>query len=102
MLIGIMAKPPKPNLRAVVRPHVFNVRSVESMVRRLAEKSENVAWSDHALERMTERGITDVMAVDCLRFGSASGGIEAGANSGEWKIKMTRPVKGRREVGTVV
>lgn len=81
---------------------VPSVRSIEAMVRNLATNTENIAWSDHALERMTERGISDVVALDVLRYGSSKGEIESGKNPGEWKVKMTMPVKGRREVGVVV
>lgn len=97
-----MTKSPEPDPKQIVQPIAISVRTIEVMVHQLAQKTENIAWSDHAMERMTERGITDVMAVDVLRAGSAKGQVEPGTNPGEWKIKMTRPVKGRREVGVVV
>ena len=54
------------------------------------------------MERMAQRGIHDVIAVEVLRHGTAKGPIEPGKHAGEWKVKMTHPVKGRREVGVVV
>jgi hypothetical protein len=81
---------------------VPTARTIEAMVRKLAEKTDNIAWSDHALKRMYERDIPDVVAVEVLRSGIAKGEIESGKNAGEWKVKMTKPVKGRREVGVVV
>jgi hypothetical protein len=75
---------------------------IRDLVRRLAADSENVKWSTHAQERMVERGITDKTVMDVLRLGEPKGEIEAGANPGEWKVKMVRTVKGRREVGVVV
>lgn len=51
---------------------------------------------------MHERGIADWVAVEVMRLGYAKGTTTAGANPGEWKIKMCREVKGRREVGVVV
>lgn len=76
--------------------------TLRDLVRRLAEDSENVKWSVHALERMAERGITDKVALEVLRRGDVKGGIEPGQNPGEWKVKMVRMVKGRREAGVVV
>lgn len=97
-----MAKKARPQPVSVVTPISISVRTVESMVRRLAQDTDNIAWSDHAMNRMIQRNISDVVAVDVLRKGAAVGDVEAGQNPGEWKIKMTHPVKGRREVGVVV
>jgi hypothetical protein len=98
-----MTEIPKPVLRdntvAVFAPRLS---ALGEMVRRLAVNSDNIKWSDHAHGRMVERGITDVMAIDVLRFGEAIGPIEPGKNPGEWKVKMTRAVKGRREAGVAV
>lgn len=76
--------------------------TVRELVQRLAQESENVKWSVHALERMNERGITDKVALEVLRFGDVKGAVEAGKCPGEWKVKMVRTVKGRREAGVVV
>ena len=97
-----MTKLPKPVGLGLPVPVVPRLSQLGEMVRRLAANSDNIKWSDHAFARMDERGITDVVALDVLRFGEPIGPVEAGANSDEWKIKMTRAVKGRREVGVVV
>jgi len=76
--------------------------TLRDLIHRLAADSDNVKWSTHAFQRMDERGITDKVALDVLRFGETKGEIEPGENAGEWKVKMVRPVKGRREVGVVV
>lgn len=68
-------------------------------IKQLAKDSINVAFSDHAEERMDERGITDLDALRVLRTGEIVGPIEPGRNKGEWKCKVTAPIKGRREVG---
>src|SRR5688572_24252654 len=68
-------------------------------IKHLAKDSKNVAFSDHAEERMDERGITDMDALRVLRIGEISGPIEAGKHEGEWKCKVAAPVKGKREVG---
>jgi len=76
--------------------------TMRDLVRRLAQDSASIRWSRHALERMEQRGITDLVAVDVLRLGELKGAIEPGQSSGEWKVKMVHVVKGRREVGVVV
>src|SRR5215471_10167769 len=72
------------------------------LVHRLAADTKNIAWSVHALARMGERGIADYVAVDVLRTGWPKGEVEPGASPGEWKVKMAKEVRGRREVGVVV
>jgi hypothetical protein len=88
--------PPKPIL---LRPRPEAIRD---LIRRLAADTSNIAWSTHALERMAERDITDIVAVEVLRRGQPKGDIEAGNRTGEWKVKMVFATKGRREVGIVV
>jgi len=82
----------------------FRLRSetIRDLVHRLAANTGNIAWSKHALDRMSERGITDKMAVEVLRKGAVNGPVEGGKNVGEWKVKMVWPIRGRREVGVVV
>lgn len=70
-----------------------------AQIKHLAKNSVNVGFSDHAEERMDERGISDLDVLRVLRGGDISGSIEPGRNEGEWKCKITAPVKGRREVG---
>jgi len=83
---------------------VFTPRPEElrDTVRRLAANTANIKWSEHALSRMTERGILDVTAVQVLRYGAIKGAIEPGSRPGEWKLKMVDRAKGRRDVGVVV
>jgi hypothetical protein len=76
--------------------------TVRDLVHRLATDTDNIKWSTHALERMSERGITDKMAVEVLQKGDLKGEVEKGSNVGEWKAKLVRRVKGRREAGVVV
>ena len=102
MMIGVMTESTKPKGLGLPVPIVPRLSQVGELVRRLAADSDNIKWSDHAFVRMDERGITDVIALDVLRYGEPLGPVEAGANADEWKIKMTRAVKGRREAGVVV
>jgi len=71
------------------------------VIRRLAADSGNVGFGAHARERMVLRGITDRDALGVLRAGEVKGNIEAGKARGEWKCKVTAPIKGSREAGVV-
>jgi len=51
---------------------------------------------------MAERDISIRVALAVIREGIVSGPVEAGASQGEWKAKIVRNVKGRRDVGVVV
>lgn len=101
MLIGVMPKQKKP---AAPEPVPFAPRgeTLRYLVHRLATDTDNILWSTHALERMVERGITDKMVVEVLQKGDCKGSATAGANPGEWKLKLVRRVKGRRDTGVVV
>jgi Domain of unknown function (DUF4258) len=71
------------------------------MVRGAAADSANVKFGFHALDRMEERGITTLDALRVLRDGDIKGPIEPGQNTGEWKCKIVKTMKGSREVGVV-
>jgi hypothetical protein len=89
----------RPSKRAEFRPRPQTIRD---LICRLAADTRNIAWSVHAQQRMTERDIIDRVAVDVLRTGFLEGPIEPGTKPGEWKAKMVKEVRGRREVGVVV
>ena len=99
ILIGGMADEQIPQKITKFRP-----RSdvLEARIRELASDSFNVLIpTDHCLERQEERSITDDMIYEVLRRGYISGEVRSGENPGEWKCKMTRKMKGAREVGVV-
>jgi hypothetical protein len=73
---------------------------IAARIRELA-KTSCVGFSDHAEQRMEERGITDLEAIRVLQTGEISGEIAPGKREGEWKCKIVAPLKGRREVGVV-
>lgn len=70
-------------------------------VRERARDSDNVAFGDHARERMDLRDISDAEAIRVLRTGEIKGDMEAGSSPGEWKCKVVAPIRGSREVGVV-
>lgn len=82
-----------------------------AVIRLLAEHSERVFWGDHAFERLELRDsrsdieLNTTVALRVLRLGDIDGDIEAGANKGEWKVKVIAPLshkRGERNVGVVV
>lgn len=73
----------------------------EKRIKSLAEISDNIAWSFHALQRMSEREIFDADVLRILRGGSIENEPEE-ARQGEWKCKMVRRLRGSREAGVVV
>lgn len=79
---------------------------LEKVVHALAMDSKNVRWQaagyqTHTVKRSTTRDITDQMMFEVLRTGMVKGDVEAGKYPGEWKIKLVKQMKGRREVGVV-
>jgi Domain of unknown function (DUF4258) len=70
-------------------------------VQAISADSSNVKFSNHALDRMEERGITTLDTLRVLRSGDIKGSIEAGNNKGEWRCKITKQMKGAREIGVV-
>jgi hypothetical protein len=70
-------------------------------VKEIAIDSAKVMFSNHSLDRMEERGITTLDVSRVLKTGDIKGDIIAGKNKGEWKCKITKQMKGNREVGVV-
>jgi hypothetical protein len=69
-------------------------------VRNLATKGK-IDWSDHAFERMEERGIDALTAERVLTRGDIHDDPEPGKRKGEWKVKMVHRVTQGRDVGVV-
>lgn len=86
------------------RPKVVSfrpqARHLEERVRSLAGDSKNILWSNHARDRMDERGIVADDALRVLRKGHVRGSPEK-TDKGEWKVKMVHAIKGAREAGVV-
>ena len=78
-----------------------NSRKLEARIHELAAVSRNVGWGDHTRDRMEQRDITDRMMFEVLRTGTLRGDISPGARPGEWKCKIVKQMKGRRELGVV-
>lgn len=92
--------PDKKEAAGKVVPFGAKARELEQQVRELAQATENIVYGDHALERMEERGIDGFDVLRVLRTGFAQGDPER-TERDEWKVKMVKQIRGRREVGVV-
>lgn len=84
-----------------VVPFQPKARDLIGQIRLLASASRNVAFSDHAYDRMDERGITTLDAVRALRIGVIEGQIRAGKRPGEWICKVVDRQPRSRALGVV-
>ncbi len=83
------------------KPSVPRPNQIEAIIRSLAEHSEFVVLTDHAMDRMEERGFMPPDLFRILRCGHVSGDIEPGKEAGEWVCKMVFRLKGNRDAGAV-
>lgn len=98
-MIGCMS-PNQSSATRDVLPFGLTIREAERRIREAASKTENVIFSDHATERMEERGITDAQIYEVLRSGQVADPPEL-TKFGEWKCKMIKQLRGGREIGVV-
>lgn len=65
-----------------------------AQVRRRAEHSRNIAWTEHALDRMDEREITSRQALRTIRGGDIADRIVPDGED-EWKVTLKKRDTGR-------
>ena len=70
------------------------------LVRAIASNTANVQFTQHAVERMLERGIEDIDVYRVLRRGYIDDDPIL-LEDGKWQCKVTLKIKGGREVGVV-
>jgi len=68
-------------------PLVLNDVSMLRMVRQIAQNSENIYLTQHARQRMGERGITRAQVEYCLRNGSMDEAAHQNIK-GHWQCRM--------------
>jgi hypothetical protein len=83
-----------------VVPLKLDTRRAEALIRALAMNSINVEVTDHAEQRMEERGLTDHDLFDILTVGSV---LDPPARTprGEWKCKIVKRLRGGRDAGAI-
>ncbi len=65
------------------------------LIRFLAEDSSNVYFSDHAMTRMEERGITTLDVISCLRNGLVTERPHTDVH-GNWRCTLQHNISGDR------
>lgn len=86
----------------VVVPFRSDTRKLEGVIRRIAQETLRVAFTEHALERMDERSITDLDVYRTLRSGYVEPeSIKPGKCPNEQICKVLKPIKGARDLGVV-
>jgi hypothetical protein len=87
-------------IAAPVTAFRLTTTEAERRLARISAKTENVLFSQHAQERMEERGITDAQVYEVLRTGHV---VDAPSLTefGEWKCKSGKQLRGGRKVGVV-
>lgn len=77
----------------------LRTNEAETLVRARAGNNA-IIWSAHAFERIIDRSITRVDAQRILLTGYIEADMEQQPN-GDWKVIVTKKIKGRREAGIV-
>lgn len=72
----------------------------ENVIRQSAQDADNIILGNHAMERMSERGIFTADVLRILRSGWVDDEPEY-TDSGEWKCKITLDIKRGRAAGVV-
>lgn len=84
-----------------VPAHGLTIAAAEARVHELAKVTARVRLSAHAKDRMAEREISMTEIYRVLQRGAVDGDPER-TDRGDWKFKMTLPLRGRRTVGVAV
>ena len=82
-----MAKSKKP--KSAIAHLVLTPTNALRIVRRLAQDSKTVFFSDHASKRMTQRKVTRVQVLECLLKGAITEGPALDIKAC-WKFTITR------------
>ena len=83
-----------------VTPFQMRASSAVRLIRKLAANSVNLRFTDHALQRMAERDITDLDILRVLRQGTIEGD-PVKVEAKEWQCKIVMRLKGNRDAGVV-
>lgn len=90
----------KPRRNVVDLGHVREAGRLAQVVRQIAADTAKVFFTDHAVRRMWERGISDAEVYKVLQLGHIQGDpwIE---DSGEKACKVVMPRRGERTTGVI-
>lgn len=94
-----MTKPPRKNVVQI--PSARFLGPMMTRIRRIAEKSEQVLLSPHALAQMAKRGLTDAEVIRALKLGEISGLPWHEPDIGGQACKVVFRPRGSRAVGVI-
>lgn len=98
-MIAFMVKKPR---KAVVEfPRAAVLGPLADQIRRIAQTTERVFFSKHALDQMERRGLTDAEVFNALRMGSLVGLPWFEEGLGGRGCKMVFQPRGSRAVGVI-
>jgi hypothetical protein len=86
--------------RPKVAPLRFTAAKARQRINALAERSSNLIWTNHVRDQMLSRGITTTDVLRVLRTGYVDEDPTE-TERGEWKCKITKSIRGGRDVGVV-
>ncbi len=90
----------KPRQKVVDLGLVRESGRLAGVIREIAKDTEKVFFTDHAVKRMWERGISDAEVYKVLRLGHILGDVWI-EESGEKACKVVMPRRGERTVGVI-
>jgi len=64
---------------------------LEGIIHKRAFDSSNVTFTDHCMQRLSEREITPIEAIRCLRRGAIVGKVEYDEPRDTWKFRIQEP-----------
>ena len=83
-----------------MRPSLTAKRA-ETLIRKLAERSQNVVFSHHAMLRMEQRTISLMDVFNVLTKGFVEATPKPAKSHGEWVCKVVRHARGNRDIGVI-
>ena len=72
----------------------------EAIIRGIAQDSDKIIFSNHALERMDERDLSDREVIAVLKTGVVLD-VPTKTRNGDWQCKVVKRLRGVRDVGVV-
>jgi Domain of unknown function (DUF4258) len=79
----------------------LSAAKAQQRVRELATDTSNLVWTDHIVQRMSERGIDSDAVLRILRTGDVEDEPQEAEKAGDWKLKVVRKMNSGRVAGVV-
>ena len=79
----------------------LTAKRAELLIHSMADLPHRVIFSNHAIERMEQRGISLADVSNVLCKGYVEGIPEIANKPDEWKCKIVRHARGNRQIGVI-